>query len=294
VRTLGFIGTGGMGSGMAANLLNAGNKLVVNDLRREQAKGLENQGATFKGSPREVAESSEIVLSMLPYNEAVRSVGLGTGGLLEASSGAKLWVDFSSIDKKTIVEVNTELSKNCWTILDGSAGGVEEAAATGTLSLWLSGSKPVFEEHQAVFKAMGNKVLYVGELGNAKLVKNAMAMFAAVTHLTLAEICSWLKKGGLTEETFRTILKNSQQDSVAIDRIMEIIVNRKYKPRKSWMPKDVGFGLDMAREMEVPMPFVALAYQMFSIAQATGMDGYEATGIACNVYDVITGQKRGQ
>ncbi|MGN6731486.1 MAG: NAD(P)-dependent oxidoreductase [Candidatus Binatia bacterium] len=292
MKTLGFIGTGGMGSGMAANLIKAGNKLVVNDLRREQAKGLENQGALFKASPREVAEASEVVLSMLPYNEAVRTVGLGTGGLHEASHGAKLWIDFSSIDKKTIVSVNAELSKKGWTILDGSAGGFEDAAAAGTLSLWLSGSKP-FDAHQPVFKAMGNKVLYVGELGNAKLVKNAMAMFAAVTHLTLAEICSWLKKGGLTEETFRTILKNSQQDSVAIDRIMEIIASRKYKPRKSWMPKDVGFGLDMAREMEVPMPFVALAYQMFSIAQATGMDGYEATGIACNVYDVITGQKRG-
>ena len=100
-----------------------------------------------------------------------------------------------------IIGVNAELSKKGWTVVDGSAGGVEEAAAAGTLSLWLSGSKAVFDEHQAVFKAMGNKVLYVGELGNAKLVKNAMAMFAAVTHLTLAEICSWLKKGGLTEDT---------------------------------------------------------------------------------------------
>ena len=293
MANLGFIGTGGMGSGMAANLIKAGHKLVVNDLRREQCKGLESQGAVFKESPQAVAEACEIVLSMLPYNEAVRAVGLGSGGLHEAAKGAKLWVDFSSIDKKTIVGVNTELAKKGWTILDGSAGGVEEAAAAGTLSLWLSGPEAIFDEHQAIFKAMGNKVLYVGELGNAKLVKNAMAMFAAVTHLTLAEICAWLKKGGLSEETFRTILKNSQQNSVAIDRIMEIVVSRKYKPRKSWMPKDVGFGLDMAREMEVPMPFVALAYQMFSIAQATGMDDYEATGIACNVYDVITGRKRG-
>src|SRR6266545_2050229 len=276
MKTLGFVGTGGMGSGMAANLIKAGNKLVINDLRREQCKGLESQGAVYKESPKAVAESCEIVLSMLPYNEAVRAVGLGSGGLHEATGGAKLWIDFSSIDKKTIVGVNSELSNRGWTILDGSAGGVEEAAAAGTLSLWLSGSKALFDE-----------------LGNAKLVKNAMAMFAAVTHLTLAEICSWLKKGGLTEDTFRTILKNSQQDSVAIDRIMEIVVSRKYKPRKSWMPKDVGFGLDMAREMEVPMPFVALAYQLFSIAQATGLDGYEATGIACNVYDVITGEKRG-
>ena len=293
MKTQGFIGTGGMGSGMAANLIKAGHKLVVNDLRREQCKGLESQGAVFKESPQAVAESCEIILSMLPYNEAVRAVGLGSGGLHEAAKGAKLWVDFSSIDKKTIVGVNTELAKKGWTILDGSAGGVEEAAAAGTLSLWLSGPEAIFDEHQAIFKAMGNKVLYVGELGNAKLVKNAMAMFAAVTHLTLAEICAWLKKGGLSEETFRTILKNSQQNSVAIDRIMEIVVSRKYKPRKSWMPKDVGFGLDMAREMEVPMPFVALAYQMLSIAQATGMDDYEATGIACNVYDVITGRKRG-
>jgi 2-hydroxy-3-oxopropionate reductase len=293
MKTLGFIGTGGMGSGMAANLIKTGYSLVVTDLRREQAKALEAQGAQFKDSPKAVAESCELVLSMLPYNEAVRTVGLGQRGLHEATGGAKVWIDFSSIDKKTIVGVNGELSKKGWTILDGSAGGVEEAAAAGTLSLWLSGSKSLFDEHQAVFKAMGNKILHVGELGNAKLVKNAMAMFAAVQHLSLAEICSWLKKGGLSEDTFRTILKNSQQDSVAIDRIMEIVVSRKYKPRKSWMPKDVGFGLDMAREMEVPMPFVALAYQMFSIAQATGQDGYEATGIACNVYDVITGQKRG-
>jgi 3-hydroxyisobutyrate dehydrogenase-like beta-hydroxyacid dehydrogenase len=292
MKTLGFIGTGGMGSGMAGNLLKAGYSLVVNDLRREQGKGLEDKGAVFKDSPKTVAESCEAVLSMLPYNEAVRMVGLGKGGLHEATSGARLWIDFSSIDKKTIVGVNEELSKKGWAVLDGSAGGVEEAAAAGTLSLWLSGSKPLFDEHQAVFEAMGNRVIHVGELGNAKLVKNAMAMFAAVTHLTLAEICAWLKKGGLTEDTFRTILQNSQQNSVAIDRIMEIVVSRKYKPRKSWMPKDVGFGLDMAREMEVPMPFVALAYQLFSIAQATGQDGYEATGIACNVYDTITGARK--
>jgi len=293
MKTLGFIGTGGMGSGMAANLIKAGYSLVVHDLRREQARGLESQGAAFKESPRAVAESCEMVLSMLPYNEAVRAVGLGGGGLHEAASGAKLWVDFSSIDKKTIVGVNTELQKKGWTVLDGSAGGVEEAAAAGTLSLWISGPKELFDQHQPVFKAMGKKILHVGELGNAKLVKNAMAMFAAIQHLGLAEIFSWLKKGGVTEDAFNTVLRNSAQSSEAIDRICEIVVSRKYKPRKSWMPKDVGSGLDMAREMEVPVPFTALAYQMFSIAQATGLDGYEATGIACNVFDLITGQKKG-
>jgi 3-hydroxyisobutyrate dehydrogenase-like beta-hydroxyacid dehydrogenase len=294
MKTLGFIGTGGMGSGMAANLIKAGYRLVVNDLRREQTLGLEGEGAVFKESPRAVAESCEMVLSMLPYNEAVRAVGLGAGGLCEARSGAKLWVDFSSVDKKTIVGVNSALQREGWSVLDGSAGGVEEAAAAGTLSLWISGPKDLFDQNQPVFGAIGKKIVHVGELGNAKLVKNAMAMFAAIQHLGLAEIFSWLKKGGVTEETFYSVLKNSPQNSEAVDRLADVVISRKYKPRKSWMPKDVGFGLDMAREMEVPVPFSALAYQMFSIAQATGLDGYEATGIACNVFDLITGQKRGE
>ena len=291
MKTLGFIGTGGMGSGMAANLIKAGYRLVVNDLSREQARGLEGQGAEFKDSPKAVAESCELVLSMLPNNDAVRAVGLGKNGLAEATKGAKVWIDFSSIDKETIVGVSGELGKRGWTVVDASAGGVEEVAAAGELALWLSGSKTLFDEHQPIFKAMGKSILHVGELGNAKLVKNAMAMLAAVQHMSLVEVCWLLKKGGLDAATFQSIIKNSQQDSVATRRIMEIVVSGKYKPRKSWMPKDVGFGLDMAREMEVPMPFVGLAQQMFAIAQATGQDGYEATGIACNVYDVINGKK---
>ena len=263
----------------------------MNDLRREQSKGLEGEGAQFKDSPKAVAELCELVLSMLPNNDAVRAVGLGKSGLAEATTGTKVWIDFSSIDKATIVSVSDELKPKGWTVVNASAGGVEEVAAAGELALWLSGPKGLFDEHQPIFKAMGKSILHVGELGNAKLVKNAMAMLAAVQHLSLVEICCWLRKGGLDEATFQTIIKNSQQDSVATRRIMEILVSRKFKPRKSWMPKDVGFGLDMARDMEVPMPFVGLAQQMFAIAQATGQDGYEATGIAANVYDVINGNK---
>jgi 3-hydroxyisobutyrate dehydrogenase-like beta-hydroxyacid dehydrogenase len=291
MKTLGFIGTGGMGTGMASNLIKAGYRLVVNDARREQAKALEAQGAQFADSPKAVAESSELVLSMLPHNDAVKAVALGKGGLADATKGAKVWIDFSSIDKDTIVGVNGELGKKGWTVVDASAGGVEEVAAAGQLALWLSGSKALFDEHQPIFKAMGKSILHVGELGNAKLIKNAMAMLAAVQHMSYAEVCGWLRKGGVDAATFQNVVKNSQQDCVGTRRLMDIIVSGNYKPRKSWMPKDVNFGLDMARAMEVPMPFVGLAQQMFAIAQATGQDGYEATGIACNVYDVINGVK---
>ncbi|MBI4525106.1 MAG: NAD(P)-dependent oxidoreductase [Deltaproteobacteria bacterium] len=292
MKRLGFIGTGGMGSGMAANLIKAGYSLVVHDLRREAARALEERGAQFEESPKAVAEASEIVLSMLPYNDAVRDVGLGSRGLHEAKSGAKLWIDFSSIDKKTILLVEEGLRERGWSMLDGSAGGVEEAAAAGTLSLWLSGSQDLFQEQMPVFQAMGRKIVYVGGLGNAKLLKNGMAMLAAIQHMGIVEICNWLKKGGVSEETFAVVLRNSQQHSESVERICQAVVSRKFKPRKSWMPKDVGFGLEMAKELEAPVPFSSLAYQLFTIAQATGLDGYEATGIAYHVYALISGKRQ--
>jgi len=291
VKQIGFIGTGGMGSGMAANLLKAGFGVVVNDVRREVTRPLEENGAVFKGSPREVAEASDVVLSMLPYGAAVRQVALGEGGLSEAAGGARTWVDFSSIDKKTVLDVNGTLGERGWALLDASVSGVEEAAAAATLSIWASGPRPLYDENLAVFQAMGKKVVYMGELGNAKLVKTANAMFSGIMHMGMVEVYNWLKAGGLNEEDFENFIRSSQNYSDALERVTRIIVSGEFKPRKSWMPKDVGFGLDVAREMEIPVPFSSLVYQMFAIAQANGVDGYEATGIACEVFSILCGRK---
>ncbi len=291
MKQLGFIGTGGMGSGMAANLLDAGFGLVINDIRREVARPLEEKGAVFAGSPKEVAEGCDVVLSMLPFGAAVREVGLGDGGLREAAGGARTWVDFSSIDKKTVVEVNEGLRGHGWQLLDASVSGVEEAAAAATLSIWASGPRALYDENMAVFQAMGKKIVYMGELGNAKLVKTANAMLSGIMHMGMVEVYNWLKTGGLNEEDFQNFIRSSQNYSDALERVTGIIVSGEFKPRKSWMPKDIGFGLEVAREMEIPVPFSSMVDQMFAIAQANGVDGYEATGIACEVFSILSGRK---
>ena len=291
MKQLGFIGTGGMGSGMAANLLGAGFGLVVNDIRREVAQPLEEKGAVFAGSPKEVAEGCDVVLSMLPFGAAVREVGLGDGGLREATGGARTWVDFSSIDKNTVVEVNESLRGHGWQLLDASVSGVEEAAAAATLSIWASGPRALYDENMAVFQVMGKKIVYMGELGNAKLVKTANAMLSGIMHMGMVEVYNWLKTGGLNEEDFQNFIRSSQNYSDALERVTRIIVSGEFKPRKSWMPKDIGFGLEVAREMEIPVPFSSMVDQMFAIAQANGVDGYEATGIACEVFSILSGRK---
>ena len=291
MKRLGFIGTGGMGSGMAANLLKAGFPLVVNDLRREVTRPLEEQGAVFKDSPREVAEACDVVLSMLPHGAAVHDVAVGQGGLCEAEGGARTWVDFSSIDKRTVVDVNAALDPRGWALLDASVSGVEEQAAAAALSIWASGPRALYDENMPAFQAMGKKIVYMGELGNAKLVKTANAMLSGIMHMGMVEVFNWLKAGGLNEEDFQNFIRSSQNYSDALERVTRIIVSGNFKPRKSWMPKDVGFGLDVARDMEIPVPFSSLVYQMFAIAQANGVDGYEATGIACEVFSILSGRK---
>ena len=111
MKALGFIGTGGMGGGMAANLIKAGYSLVVNDLRREQARGLESQGQRSRSRPERLPSPVRWCFRCCRTMKRFERWDWVVADCTEAASGAKLWVDFSSIDKKTIVGVNAELEK---------------------------------------------------------------------------------------------------------------------------------------------------------------------------------------
>lgn len=287
MQRLGFIGTGGMGGPMAANLIKAGFKLTVFDLNPEATRALEKHGAVHATSPRAVAESTEVVISMLPVGEAVREVGLGRDGFIEAASGARIWIDLSSIEQEVIVDVDKVLKTRGWTVIDASVQGVEEHAAIGELFIRVGGELAVVDRIRPILAPMAKKVTWCGALGSAKLVKTATAMYAAVQIMATVEVFNWLKSCGVSEEIAREAFQDSQAWSTYMELHCQRIVDKAFKPRKSWMPKDIGFGLDNAQESGVPLPFTALARQMFNIGRSSGVDGYEAIGIACKVYDIL-------
>ena len=138
---IGFIGIGGMGSRMARRVLDAGFSLVVHDTRREATRSLEESGAKHAPSPAAVAESCDLVLSMLPTAPSVIEVAIGPGGLIEASGEGRVWIDFSSIDKNSVLELHRSLGAGGWRIMDASVNGVEEEAAAGTLRTWVCPSR---------------------------------------------------------------------------------------------------------------------------------------------------------
>ncbi len=292
MTTVGFIGTGGMGSRMAGNVMKAGFDLVVNDLRRETTSPLEEAGAVYKATAREVAESTDVVLSMLPTGPSVVEVATGTDGLVEATGGGRIWIDFSSIDKQSVLDINDQLTPRGWQLLDASVNGVEEEAAAGTLRTWGSGSRKLFDSQLDVLEAMSSSVIYMGDLGNAKLVKTANAMLSGIMQMSMMEVYTWVMAAGMSEDDFEAFIRSSRNFSPALERVMKIMLSHEFKLRTSWMAKDIGFGLDVAREMQIPVPFSALTHEMFTIAQANGVDHYEATGVAWEAFSLIAGKDR--
>lgn len=292
MTTVGFIGTGGMGSRMARNVLESGFPLVVNDVDRQRCRPLEDEGATYAASAATVAESTDVVLSMLPTSEAVQEVAVGDGGLLDASSGGRIWIDFSSIDKKSVLDLDSRLGPAGWRMIDASVNGVEEEAAAGTLRTWASGDQDLIEAHHGLLDAMSQSVVYMGELGNAKLVKTANAMLSGIMHMSMMEVYTWVTVAGMSEDDFESFIRSSRNFSPALERVMKIMLSHEFKMRKSWMAKDIGFGLDVAQDMGIPVPFSALTHEMFTIARANGVDHYEATGVAWEAYALLAGSDR--
>ncbi len=294
MNRLGFIGTGGMGSPMVVNLLKAGFRVTVFDNKREATRALEKNGASYASSPQAIAESSEAVLSMLPFDDSLREVALGERGLIQAVSGARIWIDLSSVAREAVTCLEKDLQVKGWTIIDASAGGVEEDAAAGVLAINVSGEKATVDLIGPVLAALGKKITYCGALGNAKLVKTGTAMQAAVQTWATVEIFNWLKSCGISEEVTYEVFKDSLVWSAEMERHCTRIVDKKFKPRKSWMPKDIGFGLANAQEKGVPLPFTALASQMFNVGRSNNVDGYEQVGIAYKVFEILGGGGKGK
>jgi 3-hydroxyisobutyrate dehydrogenase-like beta-hydroxyacid dehydrogenase len=108
----------------------------------------------------------------------------------------------------------------------------------------------------------------------------------------MMEVYTWVIAAGMTEDDFEAFIRSSRNFSPALERVMNIMLSHEFKLRKSWMAKDIGFGLDVAREMQIPIPFSALAHEMFTIAQANGLDHYEATGVAWETYALLAGRDK--
>ena len=270
---VGFIGLGIMGRPMAKNLMDAGYELVVHNRSPEKAEELAEEGnATAAGSPREVAEACDIVITMLPDSPDVEAVVAGEDGVLEGIRDGALLVDMSTISPVVTEELSEKVRKQGASMLDAPVSGGDVGAIEGALSIMVGGSEEDFERARPLFDVMGKVATHVGPTGAGQVVKACNQIVVALTIEAVSEALVLGSKGGVAPEKLVEALSGGLAGSAVMEAKKEKFFSHDFEPgfRIELHHKDLGIALAAGREYGVALPVTAIVDQMLEASKAKG------------------------
>jgi 3-hydroxyisobutyrate dehydrogenase-like beta-hydroxyacid dehydrogenase len=275
-KTVGFVGLGNMGYGMAHNLIKAGFAVRGADIRDEPKQRLVAEGGFAAATNAEVAQGADAVFVMVVNAEQAREVVYGTNGLIETLRPGATVILTSTIGREHAKEIAAVLADKGIHMIDSGVSGGLPGADAGTLTLMASGPKAVFEENLDVLRAVGDDdaIFHVGEeIGAGQVVKACMQALVGVTFQGTFEALVLGAKAGVSPQVLLDVLGSSVVGSTLFKRTTSYVMARDFVDTGSHIAvtwKDLGLTLDLAREAGVPMPSTALANQLFQ----TGMTMY--------------------
>ena len=268
--TVGFIGLGIMGKPMAENLIEAGYGLVAYNRTREKAEELD--GATVAETPKEVAEQSDIIITMLPDSPQVEEVLSGEDGVLEGIKEGALMVDMSTISPVVTEELADKASERGASMLDAPVSGGDVGAIDGTLSIMVGGGEEDFERALPLFEVMGKTVTHVGPVGTGQVVKAANQIVVALTIEAVSEALVLGSKGGVPPEKILDVLGGGLAGNKVMEAKREKMLEHSFDPgfRVELHHKDLGIALAAGREYGVTLPVTAVVDQMLETLKMLG------------------------
>jgi 4-hydroxybutyrate dehydrogenase/sulfolactaldehyde 3-reductase len=282
MRRIGFIGLGAMGGPMAKNVLKAGHALAVHDVLPERVAELARLGAEARSSPRDVARDAECVITMLPDSPDVEAVLLGPDGVVRGARAGSLVVDMSTIDPATTRKVAGALGASGLRFVDAPVGRTSAHAEAGTLFIMIGGSVEDVAEIEPVLKTMGSELVHCGPVSmgaTMKVVNNYLSCAAAV--LT-AECLVLGVKAGLELETMLRVMTATAAKTAHLEMTYPAKAFRgDFTPGFliDLAHKDLGLGLRLGADQQVPLAMGAVAREVYSAARARGKGRLDYTGI---------------
>ena len=281
VMRIGFVGLGTMGLPMAHNLLKNGYELIIYNRTKEKMRFLEEAGAMIANSPKEVASNCEIVFTMLTADVAVERVVLGEEGIIHGAYPGLIVIDSSTISPSTSKKVAEELARLNVEMLDAPVTGSEPQAIEGILTFMVGGKKEIYEKCMDLFLAMGKNVYYMGENGKGSYTKLANNTMAAINLLAFSEAITMATKAGIDPELFVQVASSGAASSRMADNKASKVLSRDFKPHfmTQLLHKDLGLASDVAKELEISTPVLALVKEIFQIAKAKGYGAEDMSAV---------------
>ncbi|WP_272977036.1 2-hydroxy-3-oxopropionate reductase [Deinococcus geothermalis] len=279
---IGLIGLGIMGLPMARNLMKAGYSLTVNNRSPEPEQALAAEGAQVARTAREVAERSDIVITMLPDSPQVEEVVLGENGVAEGLRAGSLYIDMSSVAPSTARKVAEALQAQGADALDAPVSGGQVGAEQGTLSIMVGGSEAAFERARPVFEAVGKNIVYIGGPGAGQVTKICNQIVVALTIQAVAEALTLARKSGVDAAKVREALLGGFAQSRILDLHGQRILDGNFQPgfRIHLHRKDLRLALEAGREQAVPLPATANVAELMNAMIAQGLGDLDHSGLA--------------
>lgn len=279
-KKIGFIGLGIMGKPMSFNLLKAGYELTVYDINTQTVEALVEAGAKA-GTPTEMGETCDVIITMLPASHHVKQVVLGENGILETATEGTVIIDMSSISPVVSVEIANEAAKQGVEMMDAPVSGGEPKAVDGTLAIMVGGKESVFESVKDVLHSIGTDVTLVGKNGSGVTAKLANQIIVNLNIAAMSEALVLAAKAGIDVEKMYHAIRGGLAGSAVLDAKVPLILDRNFVAggRIDINLKDITNVMETAHEIGVPLPLSSQLLEIFHALKVDGKAGDDHGGI---------------
>jgi 2-hydroxy-3-oxopropionate reductase len=270
---IGFIGLGIMGKPMARNLLKAGHVLIVHNRSRAAVDELTREGARPMNNAKDVAEHSDIVVTVLPDSPDVELVYASEQGIFAGAKSGSLLVDMSSISPVVARKLAAEAERRGCDMLDAPVSGGEAGAVGATLSIMIGGKASAVERAMPLFETLGKNIVHVGEAGAGQVTKAANQMVVGTTIAIVGEALVLARKSGVDPAKVRQALLGGFAQSKILEAHGQKMLERNFNPgfRIRLHEKDMKIALAAGSEYGVPLMVSGVVAQMMTAMKGMGL-----------------------
>ncbi|EGP5221699.1 2-hydroxy-3-oxopropionate reductase [Enterococcus faecium] len=280
---IGFVGLGIMGKPMAKNLIKDGYEVICYDFNQSNMDEVAAAGASTAKNSQELANQSDIVITMLPNSPNVEAALFSEEGIAAGISEGKIVIDMSSINPVSSQRFAEKLAGLGVEFLDAPVSGGEPKAIDGTIAVMVGGKKKVFDQCYELLLSMASPVTYIGEVGAGNIAKLANQIIVAINIAAVGEALSFATKAGADPELVYQGIRGGLAGSTVMDAKSPMILNRDFDPgfRIELHIKDLQNALDTSHMINAGIPLTAQLMEIMQVLKNDGLEKKDHSAIAC-------------
>jgi 3-hydroxyisobutyrate dehydrogenase-like beta-hydroxyacid dehydrogenase len=272
ITSIGVVGLGAMGSRIVGRLLDAGHRIHATNRTAAKAEPLVERGLFWLDTPREVAASADVVVSMVTDDQALDAIASGQQGLLAGLQPGQVYVDMSSVSPQASRRLAERVRARGAAMLDAPVSGSIPQVESGTLAIMVGGERHAFAAVEPLLRELGQTVTHIGPSGQGLLLKLAINISLAVQTLAFSEGLLLAERAGVDPEVAATVMSASSIGSPMLKARIPLLLDL---PEHAWfdvelMQKDIRLARQAADELHVPLPSATVADEMLTTARDLG------------------------